>query len=65
MDFVMNLTDHLVVMDFGTKIAEGLPSEIHTNPAVLEASLGGIDDDLALDDEGAPAASPATAGGAA
>ena len=65
MDFVMNLTDHLVVMDFGTKIAEGLPSEIQTNPAVLEAYLGGIDDDLDLDEEGAPAASPATAGGAA
>ena len=65
MDFVMNLTDHLVVMDFGTKIAEGLPSEIQTNPAVLEAYLGGIDDDLDLDEEGVPAASPATAGGAA
>ncbi len=65
MDFVMNLTDHLVVMDFGTKIAEGLPSEIQTNPAVLEAYLGGIDDDLDLDEEGAPAAAPATAGGTA
>jgi len=28
MDFVMNLTDHLVVMDFGTKIAEGTPAEV-------------------------------------
>lgn len=46
MDFVMNLTDHLVVMDFGTKIAEGTPQEIQENPAVLEAYLGGIDDDL-------------------
>lgn len=45
MDFVMNLTDHLVVMDFGTKIAEGTPEEIQRHPAVLEAYLGGLDDE--------------------
>jgi len=54
MDFVMRLTNHLVVMDFGTKIAEGSPEAIQKNPVVLEAYLGGIDEDLALAVEGAP-----------
>jgi ABC-type branched-subunit amino acid transport system ATPase component/ABC-type branched-subunit amino acid transport system permease subunit len=43
MDFVMRLTDHLVVLVFGTKIAEGTPAEISVNPAVLEAYLGGVE----------------------
>lgn len=41
MGFVMNLTDHIVVLDFGTKIAEGPPDVIRRHPAVLEAYLGG------------------------
>ncbi len=40
MGFVMGLTDHIVVLDFGTKIAEGKPEAIRQNPAVLEAYLG-------------------------
>ncbi|MGE4334430.1 MAG: ATP-binding cassette domain-containing protein [Pigmentiphaga sp.] len=47
MEFVMELTNHLVVMDFGTKLAEGPPAEIQTNPAVLEAYLGGVDEEPA------------------
>ena len=42
MDFVMGITDRLVVMDFGEKLAEGMPAEIQRNPVVLEAYLGGV-----------------------
>ena len=40
MDFVMNLTDRLVVMEFGTKLAEGPARDIRRDPRVLEAYLG-------------------------
>lgn len=43
MDFVMGLTDRLVVMEFGKKIAEGTPAEIQVNETVLAAYLGGIE----------------------
>ena len=42
MDFVMGLTDRLVVMDFGEKLAEGLPGRHPAQSRVLEAYLGAV-----------------------
>ena len=43
MTFVMGLVDRLVVMNFGSKIAEGTPEEIRQNPLVQAAYLGGAE----------------------
>ncbi|MFM2121245.1 MAG: hypothetical protein RL722_2713 [Pseudomonadota bacterium] len=40
MDFVMNLTDRIVVMEFGTRLIEGTPAEVQASPQVRAAYLG-------------------------
>jgi branched-chain amino acid transport system ATP-binding protein len=40
MDLIMTVADHIVVIDQGRRLAEGVPAAIQKNPAVLEAYLG-------------------------
>ena len=43
MALVMSVSDRVVVMNFGRKIAEGTPEEVQKNPEVVAAYLGGGD----------------------
>jgi DNA-binding IclR family transcriptional regulator len=42
MEFVIELVDRIVVLDFGKKVAQGVPYEIRNNPIVQEAYLGAV-----------------------
>ena len=46
MGIVMDISDHVCVLNFGRKIADGTPSEVSANAAVVAAYLGLANDDL-------------------
>ena len=54
MDFVMKLVDRLIVMDFGSKLVEGVPAAVRADPRVQAAYLGGSPEPYPANPEAAP-----------
>ena len=45
MELVMQISDYIYVIDFGSEIAQGTPKEVQNNQHVIDAYLGAVEDE--------------------